>query len=359
MDVTSKIAAGAYSAENPLSDGVVLGSNADHVLYVKLTRGFAVRLVHLLPGTPDDRIKIQLSIHELEHHPDYEAISYVWGPTDKAEHWTTIDCNGRKLLITKSLCSAFVRARRQDSVRVVWADAICINQEDDDEKSHHVAFMNRIYQHASNVLVCMDGGDQQYAAHVKSLLIDHEQRKANYLTVHEMPIVRDETSFLRDARWSSFGKLMQNTWFGRAWVCQETGVARNTSVLWDDEEFDYRDIMHLARWVVRCAPHLQNSAGISILTIHADWSDWRPSQWQNHNKVEGYGLVDFLSHAKGLGCKDPRDHIYAFLGHPLLQKVENGQSEPLIKPDYKMDVLRIFHDFTVAVLFSLELITCN
>ncbi|KAK5103512.1 hypothetical protein LTS08_002927 [Lithohypha guttulata] len=345
----TKIAAGAFT-EDTITEAALPGSNADHILYLKLIQGYAIRLVHLLPGSQNDPVRIHLSIHELEFQPEYEALSYVWGPTNSDEYWTSIECNERQLWVTKSLQSVFTRVRHSDRPRIVWADAICINQQDDDEKSHHVAFMNRIYSHASDVLVCMTGGSEEVAGHTIALLHDHTLRRAGFASVNDMPILNDDDPVLSDPRWPAFGKLMQNEWFKRAWVCQETGVAKHATIHWADAAMDYRHTMHLARWVVRCAPQLQSSAGISLLTIHSDWSNWRDNEWRHDQSVPDYSIVDFLSHAKGLGCSNAHDHIYAFLGHPLLQtNTDAGISVPIIKPDYKKSMLEIYHEFTVAV----------
>ncbi|KAJ9607794.1 hypothetical protein H2200_007873 [Cladophialophora chaetospira] len=337
--------------EDSMATNAIPGSNKDHPMYVKLVHGRAIRLVHLLPGSEDDSVKIQLSIHELEHHPDYEALSYVWGPTQDPESWTTIDCNGKRLWITKSLHSAFRRVRLPDRSRTVWADAVCINQQDDDEKSHHVAFMNRIYSHASDVLVCMsDPPSISATENIKLLLEEHARRREGFPRVNDMPILEGNDPLLKDPRWNSLGKLVQDVWYSRAWVLQETGVAKHATIYWGDSQLSYREVMHMARWVVRCAPQLQTSAEISLLTIHTDWSDWT-GNWRADQPVTRYSVVDFLSQAKGLMCGKAHDHVYALLGHPLLQQKDpKGETSPILEPDYSKDMTEIFLEFTKKIL---------
>lgn len=317
-------------------------------MYMQLINGHTIRLIEFEPGAPHKRISIRISIHELEHAPEFEAISYVWGdPKDRAN----IVCNGKMLSITKSLANAFQRVRYIDKPRLLWADAICINQGDAREKSHHVAFMNKVYGRAKNVLICMGTDNEAAAADVSALIKEHNERISSYQDITEMPILPGNDPILDDQRWESLAVLMKNSWFSRAWVIQEAGVAQNPVVLFGKAEFSYRQLMVLNRWIVRCASQLQTRAGISLLTIHSDWEQWSEG-WADRQSYP-YTVVDFLSHAKGLGCQEPRDHVYAFLGHPLLQKVDG--SGPVIDPKYTIPVGMVYQRLTQWVLSDVGL----
>jgi hypothetical protein len=62
------------------------------------------------------------------------------------------------ICITASLCSALKRFRLATASRRLWAGAICINQDDNTEKSIQVRLMSRIYGWARRVLVYL--GDE-------------------------------------------------------------------------------------------------------------------------------------------------------------------------------------------------------
>src|SRR6201986_381242 len=127
-------------------------SAADQPLYTELLTGFTIRLIELEEGEPEEEISIRLLIAELDFAPQFEALSYVWGdPTVR----TPIRCNGRPLNITLNLHAALLRARYIDRPRILWVDAICINQRNNKECSYHVSFMNKIYEKAKKVLVYM------------------------------------------------------------------------------------------------------------------------------------------------------------------------------------------------------------
>ena len=133
-------------------------------------------------------------------------------------------------------------------------------------------------------------------------------------------------------------------------MLQETGVARDAVVLYRNDEFSYRDLMRLLRWITKCAPQLLIHYSISYTSIHTDWENWT-ADWRSGQDY-AYSAVDLLSHAKGLGCSEPRDRIYAFLGHPLMR---DKYDKPILKPKYEKEytVLDLYTDFT-RVLLSTE-----
>jgi hypothetical protein len=329
------------------------GPGRDSPYQPPLLEGHIVRLLELAPGARDDAVVMRLFPTELEHALDFEALSYVWGDPGVT---VPVTCSGLSFGVTVNLHAALVRTRYTDRVRTLWADAICINQGHVKERSHHVAFMNLIYRRAKTVLVCMDadpdgGAADVVAADVIALLDEHALRAAQYASVQQMPVLAPDDPLLDDPRWKSLAVLMKRPWFTRAWVLQEVGVARDPQVLYGDAAaFSYRALMNLVRWMVRCASNIETRAGIFWLTIHTDWEDWLPG-WRKRGAADPhYTLLDLLGHARGLLCKDPKDHIYAFLGHPLAQ-LEDG-SGPVIQPDYEKDTRVLYLETATFLLQS-------
>ncbi|KAH6701241.1 heterokaryon incompatibility, partial [Leptodontidium sp. MPI-SDFR-AT-0119] len=85
----------------------------------------------------------------------YKALSYAWGDSTMTKGIIINNCKSRVLA---SLHSALfnlhigVLAGKEEST-YIWADAICINQKDNDEKTHEVQQMKRIYENATEVIV--------------------------------------------------------------------------------------------------------------------------------------------------------------------------------------------------------------
>ena len=64
---------------------------------------------------------------------DYIAISYVWGD---AAYRTPILCNGEVMYVTLNLAEALRELRDSVAPKRIWADAICIDQTNNEEKNH-------------------------------------------------------------------------------------------------------------------------------------------------------------------------------------------------------------------------------
>ena len=92
-----------------------------------------IRVLHLSPGREnDDELYCTLSTVSLDDDPQYEALSYVWGDTSEDE--PSIMLGERELKVRRNLHSALQGIRYLDRGRTVWIDALCINQEDVEEK---------------------------------------------------------------------------------------------------------------------------------------------------------------------------------------------------------------------------------
>lgn len=86
----------------------------------------------------------------LDDNPVYETISYVWGDGKVRK---PIVVNGSRIEVTVNLFSALRRFRRPDTPRVLWADAVCIDQGDKNERSSQVRLMGRVYEECWQVLI--------------------------------------------------------------------------------------------------------------------------------------------------------------------------------------------------------------
>jgi hypothetical protein len=81
----------------------------------------------------------------LDDNPDYETLSYVWGDS---RHTKSITVGGEIFNATDNLFDFLGCLRQPTAVRFLWADAICIDQINDDEKGRQIGLMTRIYRQA-------------------------------------------------------------------------------------------------------------------------------------------------------------------------------------------------------------------
>lgn len=122
-------------------------------------------------GEWDDQIKCRLEVTNInaprELAREFEAISYVWGATEKGPKGgdslstdsPTILVDHKDFTIGANLQAALRHFRRRPAThhgiepRALWADAICINQDDVDERNHQVSVMGKIYHNCQRVLI--------------------------------------------------------------------------------------------------------------------------------------------------------------------------------------------------------------
>ena len=100
------------------------------------------RLLTLCSGSFDNEVRCNLIPVSMDSKPSYAALSYCRGSIDER---STISINGQRISVTKSLELAIKYLRKNKTHSVIWADALCINQEDLGEKSSQVSMMRAIY----------------------------------------------------------------------------------------------------------------------------------------------------------------------------------------------------------------------
>ncbi|KUJ13322.1 HET-domain-containing protein, partial [Mollisia scopiformis] len=111
-----------------------------------------IRLISLQPSQHDNDIECQLLSANLDEQPVFEALSYEWGPPTPLSHCSWIKLDGHNSPVRENLRAALSCLRFKDKARIIWIDALCINQKDVKERNHQVAQMGKIYSQASRVI---------------------------------------------------------------------------------------------------------------------------------------------------------------------------------------------------------------
>ncbi|KAK0716794.1 heterokaryon incompatibility protein-domain-containing protein, partial [Lasiosphaeria miniovina] len=194
----------------------------------------SVRLLRLLPHSDkNSHIQCRLTtfpmLDSASTHP-YESLSYVWGSDDNKQ---PIYVDGDELYITANLHVALSHLRHCFLERILWVDAICINQDDKDEKGRQVQLMAKIYSKASRVIVWLgeeaDGSDQA----LEDIRAAADEEPANSPA--------DETNR------NNILTLLERRWFERIWVrgrrpkiqvLQEVAAARHILIKCGPTEID-------------------------------------------------------------------------------------------------------------------------
>ncbi|KAK1654096.1 heterokaryon incompatibility protein-domain-containing protein [Colletotrichum phormii] len=301
------------------------------------------RLVILHKGSKHDEIRCSLfqaclpdrqsqkteaSIQDVEIFLPYEALSYCWGDDARLRNKITVD--EKALFITDNLLDALRNVRRTEVDRILWADAICIDQSNVLERGHQVGWMGEVYKHANEVL-CWLGHVEHTTSPILALLekfkrevpqkawkgwsVDDHGWRGVWERVHVDPTRHDYHSQLKD--------LMANAWFSRVWILQEVANARRTSIGCSEGWIDGKAFA-MAPSLLNVDPGTQCQAVIDIMPGPTRSSSW----W-----AQKPNICSLLWRFRESQATDPRDRLYALLG---------------LASDLKGKIRRLKADYTIS-----------
>jgi hypothetical protein len=127
-------------------------------MHTPLAPGRNIRVLELKPSLNfNSEIKCRLTERPLDKaRGRYEALSYVWGSEDSD---FKITCNDKPFYVTANCGLALRYLRKKAKSRLLWVDAIAIDQSSDDERGHQVELMGEVYKFANNVIIWL--GEEQ------------------------------------------------------------------------------------------------------------------------------------------------------------------------------------------------------
>lgn len=288
---------------------------------------YQIRLLALAPGEESDDIHIRLTHVDLEKDPhvDYEALSYAWGTSEPTQRVVVDADDGSSpsmIPIRDNLAHALRRIRDTMTTRILWIDALCLNQEDDKEKSHQVPFMAEIYRRAACVIVWL-GPEHDGSTSAMEILRDLGE---NLTMDWETTVIKysdsfgDKLNILRNSASlkTSIARLVERDWFQRIWVLQEVFLSRRCSVFCGPSQVKYDTFMRGALYggIFSRSPHPDMLLGFM----------WR--------RPITLGILNRV--ASGKKCTDPRDRIYG-----VLAILEENEEHPL-HVDYSLSVPEVY-----------------
>ncbi|KAH7041477.1 heterokaryon incompatibility protein-domain-containing protein [Microdochium trichocladiopsis] len=204
-------------------------------------------------------LRFAMKTISLDESPDFTALSYVWGdPTDTMP----IIVNDIEVAITRNLYSAVVAMSRYQTRPPFWADAVCINQRDNDERSSQVKLMGRIYRNALRVCCHLGEPTPNFEAYVRyHYRIDHRLDDPWAQVLHDW----DQQG--KSAEWQAGQitailvgqvELRKLPYFERMWTFQESLLPAERALFFlGDIHFRY---FNTRRWVWKDPPPFVTSA---------------------------------------------------------------------------------------------------
>jgi Heterokaryon incompatibility protein (HET) len=193
----------------------VLNSIAAKEIYSRLNED-DIRFVVLQAGEPTDPVQCMLMTGHLDALPKYEAVSYVWGSQENSK---TIHLNGQALFITQNLHQALIRLRKPAEDRLIWIDALAINQSDTLERNTQVRKMLIIYRSAHAILSWIGQGDEDLGGPTEawgSAGYSQGLRVPDWDCIFDQVHDQDYLQLFFSFKW-----LNEYEFWSRAWIIQE------------------------------------------------------------------------------------------------------------------------------------------
>jgi Heterokaryon incompatibility protein (HET) len=162
---------------------------------------------------------------------DYAALSYVWGDESKTRR---IIVNGHEMNVTLNLeraLRAFRDASEFHSSFGLWADAICINQKDLEERGRQVRKMREIYGKAWTVIAWL--GEEAYQSDKAFQLLQKLSHfyKTQRNSVDLASQLSQDPGYLGDGCWYALMQLMERPYWYRLWIIQEMVMGASAMML--------------------------------------------------------------------------------------------------------------------------------
>ncbi|KAI0847202.1 heterokaryon incompatibility protein-domain-containing protein [Daldinia vernicosa] len=315
--------------------------------------GSQIRLVTIHQGEEDEDIECTLEnfpfIENIDSH-EYEALSYVWGD---ASSTAFISLNKKPFQVTRNLEAALRALRLRDRKRLVWIDAICINQANVQERNQEVSRMGKIYSQAGHVIVWLGPDTFIRGECVSDKTID----LLNLIADTNPQDPEAAATIMTKMDKSLYGlellhKFFFQPWYTRVWILQEIVLAKSATVVYGDRLMDWDRVLEavdsLRRLQIGQNTHIWRLSGASrVDSIQRCWMRVRTAKSRDTPRRPIYlELVELLWQTRFFEKKEPRDRLYGILG--LLKG--DAQNEKLLEVDYTKPVADIFRDLAVFLL---------
>ena len=288
--------------------------------------GDEIRLLRFVTPFHHKETRLELKCYSRSQAPQYLALSYAWG--DELPSYT-VTINHCRTLIRTSLWQFFQHLAHDGSTDYYWIDALCINQQDIDERNAQVGRMGETYFQARRVKVWL-GPATQYT----SALFDADA--AHFETVGLDP-TNAECEAVKD--------IASRPYWSRMWIVQELLLAQSVEVLCGEHVLTWERFSTALMSVLEMAPN------------RVDWNELRHHPIVRFIGSEGVyhftrsdrtSLLWLLVDYGKASCTDPKDKVFALLG--LLDGAER-KLLPDNFPDYRLTLGEVI---CIALTHALE-----
>ncbi|KIW31916.1 uncharacterized protein PV07_03503 [Cladophialophora immunda] len=261
-----------------------------------------IRLLELCPGQGTANIHAKLKNYTIGSTPAYTAISYRWRSKDPLR---AVHLDGMRLFVRNNIVDLLKCLRDPQKSRMLWIDAICIDQSDVQERNGQVENMGLIYERAETVVSWLDLQD------------GHVLRKTSELL--SAPNLWKYTDFRKGREdchelWEALEQVMTHDYWTRTWIIQEIITAQRVILQSRSSAILLSVLEDFAYWVMI----LKNSSK----AIHADWEGIAAANCillcehrmaASTQSSSRQPLAHLLMRYANFDCTDPRDKVFSLL----------------------------------------------
>jgi hypothetical protein len=287
-----------------------------------------IRLLSLQPGDKNADVKCELIATNLSSAEAFEALSYTWGEASNYQVIHVIvsgSLESKELSVRPNCFFALKRLRYKDRTRLIWIDALCIDQSDDSERNHQVTLMSKIYSEASNVVIFL-GETTQDSDLAIDFIAECDQPDSN-TTVLSYP----KSQLLIDALTNFF----RQPWFTRVWVIQEAILSRSGVVYHGEKALSWSAVKNFKTWNT-------SKKWLPLLPFVVTFE--KKSFARGRNEA-GVIMLKALLQARPCGATDPRDKVYSLL--PLLHSYGTHLD---LAPSYEDSLAKVYTDCATTLV---------
>ncbi len=323
--------------------------------YSPLVGNDTIRLLRLETTTDPlgpDEIRAELVHVSLADNPSYEALSYTWGDAVFPER---IVCPTGHIPITANLHTALRHLRGTGSPdappRILWIDAVCINQQNVWEREKQVALMGKIYEQASQVAAWIGLADEHTvgvfaflgdaAAASRSLGLEKSWLHGVTDKVPEERVAPVKKGLAARPEVQHLASVFGRPWFQRRWIIQEVVLSKKTTMHCGFQAIDWDDMSVGVRFLTQIN-QVREAVGKSMHPVRTIIGQRNKGTGMTEPLRGHTTFVSLLRAFVEFQCQDPRDIIYALLSIAENQKVAVST---VLRPNYQQPLAQVFENF--------------
>lgn len=316
----------------------------------------------------------------------FEAVSYCW---DRFPSQSDLSLNGVATQAPNSAVAVLRNFRLESRSRILWIDAICIDQSNGREKSEQIPMMSDIYRAATCTLawlgstedsepirddfsmaLCRGLGYKLAGSENDEAFLErytafnyHALRNSieSYLSGENTSRPADEGLYIEALALSN---IFERRWFTRVWIYQEIINSKEiichlgtTSAGWSslmavgEHILGHREFLKLYWGLARASssePTQTHSPNLETFLARMRYHEGR-LHLKAGDPLRDIHLIDLAILSRDLGASDPRDKIFALLSMTLWPQYGKSLPERL-RVDYTQSIRNCVCNATKAMV---------